>query len=136
MGRIQAAWTVVMDDEHNEIDLAGLDQFAAETLAEIDKRRWLTTKKPRVVQSQDQETALVVPTTLGLAMAEMGHKEPLAAGRPSGRDGSGLDTCLASQTRRGGLLAGHLSRCASCGKLKALDLRPGGPPQPWPRPAD
>ena len=59
MGRIQAAWTVVMDDEHNEIDLAGLDQFAAETLAEIDKRRWLTTKKPRVVQSQDHETALV-----------------------------------------------------------------------------
>ena len=39
MGRIRAAWMVVMDDEHNEIDLAGLDQFAAETLAEIDKRR-------------------------------------------------------------------------------------------------
>ena len=37
MGRIRAAWMVVMDDEHNEIDLAGLDQFAAETLAEIDK---------------------------------------------------------------------------------------------------
>ena len=28
---------VVMDDEHNEIDQADLDQFAAETIAEIDK---------------------------------------------------------------------------------------------------
>jgi signal transduction histidine kinase len=55
--------------------------------------------------------------------------------RRSDRYGSRPDTCLASQTRRGGLLAGHLSRCASCGKLKALDLRPGGLPQPWPRPA-
>ena len=37
MGHIQAAWMVVMDDEHNEIDQADLDQFAAETIAEIDK---------------------------------------------------------------------------------------------------
>ena len=37
MGRIRAAWMVVMDDEHNEIDQADLDQFAAETIAEIDK---------------------------------------------------------------------------------------------------
>ena len=36
-GRIQAAWTEVMDDEHNEIDQADLDQFAAATLAEFDK---------------------------------------------------------------------------------------------------
>jgi len=35
MGRIQAAWTVAMDEEPNEIDQADLDLFAAET----DKRR-------------------------------------------------------------------------------------------------
>ena len=28
-----------------------------------------------------------------------------------------------------------MSRRASCGKLKALDPRPGGLPEPWPRPA-
>jgi len=48
---------------------------------------------------------------------------------------SGPDACLASQTRRRGCSPGHLSRRASCGKLKALDLRPGGLPKPWPRPA-
>jgi hypothetical protein len=37
--------------------------------------------------------------------------------------------------RRRGSSPGHMSRCASCGKLKALDLGPGGLPQPWPRPA-
>ena len=61
-----------MDDEHKEIDQTDLDQFAAETLAEIGRRRWPTMKKPRVVQGQDHEAALVVPTTLGLAMAGLG----------------------------------------------------------------
>ena len=72
MGRIQAAWTVVMDDEHNEIDQADLDQFVAETLAEIGKRQWPTTKKPRVVHSQDHETTLVAPTSLGRQWPDWG----------------------------------------------------------------
>ena len=87
MGRIQAAWTVVMDDEHNKIDQADLDQFVAETLAEIDKRLWPTTKTPRVVHSQDHETTLVAPTTLGLAMAGLGHPPPLPATQANGCSG-------------------------------------------------
>ena len=76
MGHSQAAWMVVMDDEHNDIYQADLGQFAAETLSEIGKRRWPTTKKPRVMQSQDRETPLVVLTFLGMAMAGLGHLDP------------------------------------------------------------
>ena len=80
MGHIQAAWIVVMDDEHNDIYQADLGQFAAETLSEIGKRRWPTTKKPRVC-----ETALVVPIPLGMAIAGLGHFEPFSPPRLNGR---------------------------------------------------
>ena len=56
MGRIQAAWMVGMDDEHNKINQADLDQFAAENLAEIGKRRWPTTKKPRASTPRPRHT--------------------------------------------------------------------------------